>query len=72
MLNYLEKLLLIVQVNESPAAVLTLSDMTSDAQMPLAHAAMLGDTSGFQWHVSLKPVTDVNGLRLVSLSHLRK
>ncbi len=47
------------------AAVLTFSDMTSDAQTPLAHAAMLSDTydgtSGFQWHVSL-----VNGLRLVS------
>ncbi len=55
----------------TPAAVLTLSDMTSDAQTPLAHAAMLHDTYGgtsvFQWHVSLKPVTHVNGLRLVSL-----
>ncbi len=38
-------------------AVLTLRDMTSDAQTPLAHATMLCDTSGFQWHVSLKPVT---------------
>ncbi len=33
-------------------AVLTLRDMTSDAQTPLAHATMLRDTSGFQWHVS--------------------
>ncbi len=28
-------------------AVLTLRDMTSDAQTPLAHATMLRDTSGF-------------------------
>ncbi len=33
-------------------AVLTLRDMTSDAQTPLAHATMLCDTSGFQWHVA--------------------
>ncbi len=32
-------------------AVLTLRDMTSDAQTPLAHATMLRDTSGFQWHM---------------------
>ncbi len=34
-----------------PEAVLTLHDMTSDAQTPLAHATMLHGTSGFQWHM---------------------
>lgn len=42
--------------------------MTSDAQMPVEHATMLSDTSGFQWHVSLKPVTHANGLRHVSVA----
>ncbi len=39
------------QWNILAEAVLTLRDMTSDAQTPLAHATMLRDTSGFQWHM---------------------
>ncbi len=38
-------------LQKSTEAVLTLRDMTSDAQTPLAHATMLRDTSGFQWHI---------------------
>ncbi len=38
-------------VRLSAEAVLTLHDMTADAQTPLAHATMLRDTSGFQWHM---------------------
>ncbi len=50
-------LLLLWAPEDFPEEVLTLRDMTSDAQTPLAHATMLRDTSGFQWHVSPKPVT---------------
>lgn len=31
-------------LNKSPVAVLTFSDMASDAQKPMAHAAMRSDT----------------------------
>ncbi len=69
-----DKLIIHYYVNQGGEAVLTLRDMTSVAQTPLAHATMLRDTSGIyaswhHWHMPLCSVTHAKNLWHVNGCH---